>query len=582
MFTPARLRAYLPVFFGVVAFIVLASGLGTPGDIVFDETYYVDDARSVIVQGVEDGFAVHPPVGKWMIASGIVLFGDNAFGWRFAGALAGAAIVLLTYLIGEDLLRDRGLAALAALLALTDGLLFVMARIAMLDIFLGFWILLGLRFLLMDRERSGLADAEDDEFMRRGPTTFRLPRILRSDDGDERARASGSVALDDDDGLPAVRPRGHAFRWLAGIAFGLAIATKWSGLYALGAAGLLSIGWELAHRRRVTGSAWTDLAPAARSITGALVVAPILVYGLTYVPWLANFADTTAGAEECPDEGPCKVPITRRIGALADYQRDIWNFHTGLEFEHRYRAPAYTWLYMGRPVVYYWENCTPDRAAAVPTFDEEGNAAFPDPCVVEVGEAAEIIALGNPALWWLFLPALLPLASGVGRRDPAAQVIAAFWAFQFLPWLLTPRIVFFFYMTPAVPFLALTVAYAVLWLRERPPVGSLLSGAGMGGVLGFLIGFGVSRLLDTDPNLHWVTLGLAAFVGGAVGANLDRNAEPAPRRDSPWRALRTSAITPAAIALVAVALFVYLYPVLAAVPLPEDAVRQRWWFNSWI
>jgi dolichyl-phosphate-mannose--protein O-mannosyl transferase len=61
--------------------------LGSPKGFVFDEVYYVDGARDLLKYGVEvDGtnpeFIVHPPVGKWLIASGIKLFGDNEFGWR--------------------------------------------------------------------------------------------------------------------------------------------------------------------------------------------------------------------------------------------------------------------------------------------------------------------------------------------------------------------------------------------------------------------------------------------------------------------------------------------------------------------
>lgn len=47
------------------------------------------------VSGSEPEFIVHPPVGKWLIASGIKLFGDNEFGWRFATAIIGTVLILL-------------------------------------------------------------------------------------------------------------------------------------------------------------------------------------------------------------------------------------------------------------------------------------------------------------------------------------------------------------------------------------------------------------------------------------------------------------------------------------------------------
>jgi dolichyl-phosphate-mannose--protein O-mannosyl transferase len=78
--------------------------LGRPKGFVFDEVYYVDGARDYLAYGVEVAksapeFVVHPPVGKWLIALGIKIFGDNEFGWRFMGALLGSIMVILIALI---------------------------------------------------------------------------------------------------------------------------------------------------------------------------------------------------------------------------------------------------------------------------------------------------------------------------------------------------------------------------------------------------------------------------------------------------------------------------------------------------
>jgi PiT family inorganic phosphate transporter len=74
--------------------------LGTPKGFIFDEVYYVDGARDFLKYGVEvtgaaPEFVVHPPIGKWLIALGIKIFGDNEFGWRFMGALLGSVMVIL-------------------------------------------------------------------------------------------------------------------------------------------------------------------------------------------------------------------------------------------------------------------------------------------------------------------------------------------------------------------------------------------------------------------------------------------------------------------------------------------------------
>lgn len=130
-----------------VAFVLRLFNLGVPKGLVFDEVYYVDGARDYLKYGVEltDGnpeFVVHPPVGKWLIAIGIRIFGDNEFGWRIAVAVAGTLTVYLTAKIAQRIFQDYKWATLAALLMALDGLNLVMSRTALLDIFLTLFVLL--------------------------------------------------------------------------------------------------------------------------------------------------------------------------------------------------------------------------------------------------------------------------------------------------------------------------------------------------------------------------------------------------------------------------------------------------------
>ena len=130
-----------------VAFLVRVFNLSTPKGLVFDELYYVDGARDYLKYGVEltDGkseFVVHPPVGKWLIASGIRIFGDNEFGWRIAAVIAGTLTVYLTAKIAQRIFHENKWATLAAILMALDGLNLVMSRTALLDIFLTLFILL--------------------------------------------------------------------------------------------------------------------------------------------------------------------------------------------------------------------------------------------------------------------------------------------------------------------------------------------------------------------------------------------------------------------------------------------------------
>lgn len=480
--SPGRALAIaLPIMLLLVAGALRFYRLGEPARIYFDETYYAGDANSLLSHGVEwkleedpptPDFVVHPPVGKWALATGIGLFGYDSYGWRFASAIAGTLTVLVLYLAGVRLFRRRGIAALAALLLTVDGLAFTMSRIAMLDVFLLLFVTVGFWLLLVDRDRQwqvvqALAPAAGERPDPRAP----LPRWP------------------------------HPWRWLAGLAFGLALATKWSALLAIAAAGLFLVVSELAWRRRITGRAFAALGRAVASIAGALVAVPLLVYVLSYSSWFANFEQTRRGADLCPDGVCAGVTATDIADGWLDEQREIFNFHRTLQAEHPYRAPARSWFLMSRPVAYYWEAC--DDPASPP----EGG------CSVAPGNVAEIVGMGNPLIWW---PALLayPVLGwfAVRRRDWRAATILAFLLLQVAPWHLTSRPVFLFYMTPAVPFICLALACAA------------------------------------------------------------------------WRALSVRALrwVPAAVAGVAVAGFLFFYPVLVGAELSRQAWDLRMWLASWV
>lgn len=138
------------------AFLLRVFHLGTPKGLVFDEIYYVDGARDYLKFGVEvtkgaPEFVVHPPVGKWLIAAGIKLFGNNEFGWRIAVAVAGTLTIYLTARIAQRIFHENKWANLAALLMVLDGLNLVMSRTALLDIFLTLFVLLSVNAWLKGR-----------------------------------------------------------------------------------------------------------------------------------------------------------------------------------------------------------------------------------------------------------------------------------------------------------------------------------------------------------------------------------------------------------------------------------------------
>jgi dolichyl-phosphate-mannose--protein O-mannosyl transferase len=81
----------------------------------------------------------------------MLVFGENAFGWRIPGALLGVASVYLIYLIAKNLFKDELLGILAAAVFALDGLTLVMSRIGMNDSYLLFFVLLSIYCFLKDK-----------------------------------------------------------------------------------------------------------------------------------------------------------------------------------------------------------------------------------------------------------------------------------------------------------------------------------------------------------------------------------------------------------------------------------------------
>jgi len=479
--TPDRLRWLLPLVVMAFAACLRVAYLPHPERIYFDETYYATNAAQLLAHGVEAElrvendptqgldpvFVVHPPVGKWLIAAGIATFGDNSLGWRFSSAVAGTLFVAATYFIALRLFRRRGVAALTAFLLSIEGLALTMSRISMLDIFLALFVALGVWALLIDRDHRWAlvadignlpddrpVDTSDDHSTITGHGDPDRPATdLPTSDG-EAAPTTAAPGRGVGMGLHRMPRMPRTYVWLAGLAFGLALATKWSALLAIAAAGLYLLCSELAWRRALTGTWWRQPWRLVGLGVGALLVVPVVVYVVSYASWFANYEDTRPGAAACEDDSCDAGPVDIARG-WADEQQDIFRFHRDLEVTHDYRAPAIWWPLTRRPVVYYYEACLDSR--------EQGAT-----CDVPPGTLEEIIGLGNPAIWWTAL-AVYPflLHAAFRRRDRVAATIVVFLLGQYVPWLGPSRPLFFFYALPMVPFVVLTLAWAATRLLPR-------------------------------------------------------------------------------------------------------------------
>ncbi len=104
-----------------------------PNELMFDEQHYVTDARRILEQHTSERME-HPPLAKLMIAAGMIIFGDNAFGWRFFPVIFGTVSVLLLYLICRRLNMSKRAATIATFLFTFETLTFLQASVAMLDV----------------------------------------------------------------------------------------------------------------------------------------------------------------------------------------------------------------------------------------------------------------------------------------------------------------------------------------------------------------------------------------------------------------------------------------------------------------
>lgn len=112
---------------------VRAIDLGRPRVQVFDEVYYANDALDIFLHGAERGFAVHPPLGKDLIATGIATYGFTPVGWRVASLVCGAVVVSLAYVCAVQLTGRLWYSLAAPALVLLDGIATMTGRLALLD-----------------------------------------------------------------------------------------------------------------------------------------------------------------------------------------------------------------------------------------------------------------------------------------------------------------------------------------------------------------------------------------------------------------------------------------------------------------
>lgn len=314
---------------GLAVFLVslacFAPGLSAAKTVYFDETWYVPTARQWLANG-EMLHPEHPPLAKMLIAAGMKLFGDNPFGWRAMSLVFGAGLVTAVWLWTLALTGEVALSLYAAVLTLLDGIVFVQARIAMLDVFLIFFCVLAL-------------------------TAFTL--------------AEQAVT------------RGGAWRWhlVCGFCLGLAGACKWSGWFlGFGLVGLkLVIALLRIWRARFEDARAHDFyrpdAPSIGVVGGAAayLLAPFAAYFLCYVPQLIHAGN---------------------LHEFVATHENMMAIMTGKSADHPYKSQWWTWPALWRPVWYLFDAPAKEAGGWSETGKAAAVVGLPNPFVLFAGEAA--------------------------------------------------------------------------------------------------------------------------------------------------------------------------------------------------
>lgn len=363
--------------------------LAFPSTYIFDEVYHAFTSREYLHNHIEawewwttppEGVAyewTHPPLAKYGMVIGMLLFGENSFGWRVGSATAGVISILGLYLLVFALTKNKTLSLLSAFLVSLEGLHISQSRIAMNDIYM-------LAFLIW---------------------AF----------------------------YAAVKSRWKS----AAVLFGLSLASKWSAVYGLVPLALIYLREPFSLRHLLA------------SLRYLLITT--FVYLLTFTPFIL---------------------APHNWAQLVELHRQMWYYHTHLVATHAYQSTPREWIFAVRPVWYY---------------------------VKYLGDNIEnIYAQANPLVLWLGLVALILQLKKI-IHYPHSLFFILYTIFT-LPWLLSPRIMFFYHYLPSSTFLCVILASWLLDLSPRTRIGILiLCSIGLLAISPMLYGLPTSHL-------YWDTL----------------------------------------------------------------------------
>ncbi|MBP5427366.1 MAG: phospholipid carrier-dependent glycosyltransferase [Clostridiales bacterium] len=332
----------------------------------FDEIYHARTAYEHI-HNIKQYENTHPPLGKLFIALGIKLFGMTPFGWRIVGTLFGAFMVPVMYLFGLKVFETKFLATMCSLLMMFDCMHFTQTRIATIDVYVTFFIILMYYWMY-------------DVYM--------------------------------------LKDNYYKSFALSGLMFGIGVASKWIALYA--SVGLFILFLLSKYKLYKKGK---DLEIMKTLVYGSVffVIIPIIIYVVSYIPVMGG------------EDGYMGL-----IDTVIGYAKHMYTYHsdTVLTATHPFQSRWYEWQIIKRPIWYY-------VAMGLPG-----------------GKRSTIVCLGNPAIWWTSILALIyTIVVAIKEKDRRMVPILVAFFCQYAPWMLVKRVTFIYHFFSMLPFAIIMVVY---------------------------------------------------------------------------------------------------------------------------
>lgn len=417
-------KASAAIFIAILCFglFVKQFHLDSPKDYYFDEIYHGFTA-TVYLHGDKQAYDpwatppkglafewTHPPLSKLFMAGMMVVFGENAYGWRIGSALFGSLATIASAFLAYEVFGSISIALMTMALLSIEGLFLTQSRIAMNDTYLVFFILLTVIAYIRWRKQTN-----DFKYL-----------------------------------------------YITGTSLGLALATKWTALYLyfiicidLSVYIISHTRWGVMISEATRQTLWkllskldnlnelptypfklsrkiepifNQLAPIEWALTlpRALVLMPLLVYLLSYSQYFY---------------------MGYSFDQFIELQKQMWWYHTGLKETHPYQSVPWQWLFDLRPVFMYVG--TPNAEQTINIFNL-GNAI--------------ILCTGLLAVIWNIWK--IASTKNVEVHWKVGIILLAYFMF-WVPWIFSPRMMLFYHYLPAVPFLCILLAAWLTRLREH-------------------------------------------------------------------------------------------------------------------